>query len=166
MLRTNRGLISMLDYNTGFGVGDGNGPYSKSFNGFNLLLGYQINRSFIIAGGTGISVYNGGSLIPVFIDLRYTFWFSTLAPYIYADEGLLVNTSDFDQTVVFINPGIGARYSLTPQLAVNMATGIFVQSGTRAASGSMSQSVFINLKAGITYKFRRKTNGYRIKQTG
>ena len=165
MLKSNRGLISMMEYNGGMGFGDVSEPYSKMFNGFNILVGYQLNRSFIIAAGTGVSVYNGGSMVPLFWDLRYTFYFSRLAPYMFSDFGMLMKFSNFDESVVFMNPGIGARYSVTRQIAVNLATGIFVQSGTNAPTGTMTQAAFINFKAGITYKFWRKTTGYKTKGT-
>jgi hypothetical protein len=164
MLKSNQGLITMMEYHMGYGMGDENIPYSKGFKGFDVLVGYQINRSFIIAAGTGVSVYNGGLLIPLFMDLRYTFYFSRVAPYLFADEGVLMKISSFDESVIFMNPGIGARYSISRKIAVNLATGILIQSGTTAMSGSMKQAVFINLKAGIVYKFWRKTNGYRIKR--
>ena len=147
MLKSNSGLIAMLEYHGGYGVANGGVPYSKSFNGVNVLVGYQLNKSFIIAAGTGVSAYHEGSLMPVFGDMRYTFFFKRIAPFLYGDAGLLMNFYDLSKTRIFLSPGIGARYSISRKIAINIATGIFVQSG---ASG---EDVFVNLRTGVIYKY-------------
>ena len=147
MSGNSKGLISILEYNGGMGVQNSGLPFSGSFNGITALIGYQVNKSFIIAGGTGISIYNGGSLIPVFGDLRYTFHISRIAPYLFTDGGLLMDFSNFDNTKIFMNPGIGVRYSLSRKFALNLSTGLFLQAGGSA------QQAFLNLKTGVSYKF-------------
>jgi hypothetical protein len=160
MLKSNRGLITMLEYHGGAGVDDEGVPFSKRFSGFNALIGYQINKNFIIAGGTGISIYNGGSFIPAYMDLRYTFYLSQMAAYLYADGGLLLNVSKIDTAQMFMNPGIGVRYSISRRFAITFSAGILVQ------TAEQDLVAFFNLRTGITYKFWRKTSGYRIKSTG
>jgi hypothetical protein len=147
MLKSSRGFIVMAEYHAGAGVGDVTVPYSKQFNGFNILAGYQLNKSFIIAAGSGAASYNGGTLVPVYMDLRYTFYFSRLAPYLFADGGLLMNVSNFNETRMFMNPGIGARYSVTRNIALNFSAGILAQS-----SGT-TMNVFANIRTGVIYKF-------------
>ena len=147
MLKSNRGFITMIEYHAGLGVGNESVPFSKRFNGFNILAGYQLNRNFIIAAGTGFSLYNGGTLVPVYMDLRYSFYFSRLAPYLFADGGLLMDFSNFNETRMLMNPGIGARYSISRNVAVNLASGILAQSSGKTLN------VFVNLRTGITYKF-------------
>jgi hypothetical protein len=157
MLKSNQGLITMVEYHGGAGVGNGSVLFSKKYSGIDALIGYQINRSFIIAAGTGLSIYNGGSLIPAYMDLRYTFYFSRVAGYLFADYGLLMNVSNFDSTRMFMNPGIGARYSISRQFALTLATGILIQ------TSDQNLNAFVNLRAGVTYKFGTKTSGFRIK---
>ena len=149
MLKTNRGLIAMVEYHGGLGVGTADTSYSKSFHGLNALIGYQLNRSFIIAFGTGVSVYNGGALMPIYGDMRYTFLLDKIAPYLYGDAGLILSFYDLNKTRIFLNPGMGARYSLSRRFALNIAAGIFIQSGTSGAG----QDAFVNLRTGVTYKF-------------
>jgi hypothetical protein len=158
MLKSNHGLITMLEYHGGAGAGDASVPFSKKYSGIDALVGYQINGSFIVAAGTGFSVYNGGSLIPAYMDLRYTFYFSKVAAYLFADYGLMMNVSNFDSTRMFMNPGIGARYSISRRFAITLSTGILVQ------TSDQNLNAFINLRAGVTYKFWRKTTGFRIKR--
>ena len=151
--KTNEGLVSTAEYNSGFGFGNTSVPYSRRFSGFTVLIGYKIDRSFIISGGAGLSVYNDGALIPLFVDLRYTFYISRLAPYLYSDGGFLMNFSRFDDLKIFMNPGMGVRYSITQKIAVNLSTGIMVQSGASAQSETSAQNAFLSLKTGVTYKF-------------
>jgi len=159
MLKSNRGLISMFEYYGGVGVGNESIPFSKKYSGFTGLIGYQINKNFIIAAGTGLSSYNGGSLVPVYMDLRYTFYLSQVAAYLYGDAGLLMNVSNIDDINMFMNPGIGARYSITRKFAVSISLGMLVQ------TSAQNMEAFVNLRTGVIYKFWRKTTGYRIKSS-
>jgi len=79
-LNSRPGYITYNELTTGFGRGDVSVPYSKSFFGFNTIHGYQINKKFVIAGGTGISFYNGGTLSPLFMDIRYRLKSRLLTP--------------------------------------------------------------------------------------
>lgn len=146
-LETSGGIISITEFQTGFGAGDVSVPYSKNFSGFTTLVGSQINRSFIIAAGTGLSIYDDGSLVPLFLDIRCKMNFSRLTPYLYADGGLLLNFSNLDETQIFMNPGIGASYSVFRKFAVNLSTGFLMQTGYSVIN------TFINLKMGVICKF-------------
>jgi hemolysin activation/secretion protein len=117
------------------------------FAGFTLLAGYQVTRNFVLSTGAGISSYNHGSLYPVFIDLRYAITLDKLSPYLFADGGLLMNGNNFDNTKVFMNPGIGAQYSVSYDLAIILSSGFWIQRGDRR------MNEFVNFKAGVKYKF-------------
>jgi hypothetical protein len=147
IIKTNQGLISITEFQYGYGTGDINVPYSQSFTGFTALIGYQINRSFIIAAGTGLSKYNGGSLVPLFLDIRYAIKISRLTPYFFGDGGLLLNFTNINEANMFINPGIGIRYSITRKIGINLSTGIMIQ------TASLNMNAFFNLKTGLAYKF-------------
>ena len=70
LLNNNPGLITINELHFGIGLGITNVPYSKSFFGFTTINGYQINKNFVAAAGTGLSFYNGGMLVPLFLDFR------------------------------------------------------------------------------------------------
>ena len=147
LLNTSPGFISINELTTGIGLGNTDVPFSKRFFGFTTVNGYQINKSFAAALGTGLSFYNDGLLVPLFIDFRYRFNIDLFTPYVFADGGFLLNFSDFKGTTLFINPGIGVRYSISRNLAANLGSGLLLQ------SGETGRNSFINLKTGVTYKF-------------
>jgi hypothetical protein len=146
-LNASPGFITINEITYGMGLSGMSFPYSKHFFGMTTVNGYQVNKNFIFAGGTGFYIYESGLLIPLFLDFRYSFYISTLTPYLFADGGLLINPSLLDNTKLFINPGIGARYTLSRKLAVNLGAGIHSQ-----VDGTVRES-FLNMKLGAVYKF-------------
>ena len=141
------GFITTNELHFGFGLGDTGPHYSKSCFGFTTTNGYLINRNFTIGGGTGFLVYNGGTLIPLFLDIRYKLNVDPVTPYFFGDGGFLFSTKDFSSgTKMFINFGAGAQYAFTANFAANLGAGLFIQS-------QVAMDSFINLKAGVTYKF-------------
>jgi opacity protein-like surface antigen len=140
------GYITINELVGGFGLGITNTPYSKGFFGFTTIHGYQVNKEFVVAGGTGLHFYNEGMLMPLFLDLRYRFYISQFTIYAFGDGGLLLDFSGKKDTRLFINPGLGVRYAIKRNLAVNLGTGLFIQFGN-------SRDSYLNLKTGVTYKF-------------
>ncbi len=147
VLSSRPGFISTNELTAGIGLGETDTPYSKSFIGFTTVIGYQINKNFVAAVGTGLSFYNGGMFIPLFLDFRYRLNMGLFAPYNFADGGLLLNLSEISASKRFVNPGIGVQYSFSPKIAINLGGGPLVQ------WGAPNRDSFINIKAGVTYKF-------------
>ena len=147
LLNNNHGFITINELHFGIGLGTTNVPYSKSFFGFTTINGYQINKNFVAAAGTGLSFYNGGMLVPLFLDFRFRFNISQFTPYFFGDGGFLLNPSDLNSTKLFINPGLGIRYSFSKNLAANLGGGFLIQ------TGGVTRDTFINIKMGVTYKF-------------
>jgi hypothetical protein len=142
-LRSSPGYITINEFTTGIGHKDVSVPFSKSFFGFNTIHGYQVNRNFVIAAGTGISIYNDGAMIPLFVNLRFNFSIHTLTPYFSGDGGLLLNMSGNEK--LFINPGAGIRYALNRNICITMGSGFFVQVAETLNS-------FVNFRIGLTFK--------------
>jgi hypothetical protein len=142
-LTPSKGYITINDITGGIGLGLVNTPLSKSFFGFTTIHGYQINKSFVVAAGTGFSAYNGGNLIPFFVDLRYHFLINTFTPFVSGDGGALFNTAG--GTKLFINPAAGVRYTLNRNIGLNFGTGLFIQTGDGVRDS------YINFKLGVTY---------------
>jgi hypothetical protein len=146
LLSVEKGYIMINEFTTGVGLGDVSTPYSKYFFGLSSMHGYQFSKEFIAGGGTGINFYNGGALIPLFLDFRYRIYVSRVTPYLVANGGVLFDFSSKKDTRVFINPSAGVSYTLKPKLALCFGTGIFVQWGNLRDS-------YINLRTGVIYKF-------------
>ena len=146
ILNQEPGYITINEFTGGFGLGVTNVPYSKGFLGFTTLHGYQINKEFVVAAGTGINFYNEGILVPLFLDFRYRIHVARFTPYAFGDGGFLFDFSGKKNMRVFINPGIGVSYIINPKFAVNIGTGLFIQGGNL-------RDTYINLKTGVYYKF-------------
>jgi hypothetical protein len=146
-LNTAPGFVSINEASFGLGLSGKTYPFSKHFLGITSVNGYQINKNFFFGGGAGIYFYESGPLVPVFLDLRYSFYISSVTPYLFGDGGLLLNFSDLNSTKLFINPGIGARYAVNRSIAVNIGAGVLAQ-----VDGTVRES-FLNLKLGMVYKF-------------
>jgi hypothetical protein len=146
MLSSEKGYIMINEINMGFGLGVNNVPYSQYFIGLNTIHAYQINQNYVVGGGTGVSFYNGGTLVPLFLDFRYRIYVSRVTPYAVADAGFMLDFSGKKDTRGFINPSVGVSYTLKPQLAISAGTGMFIQWGH-------VRDTFINLKGGVVYKF-------------
>jgi len=137
------GYITNNEFTSGFGLGNVSLPFTKTFFGFNTIHGYQINRFFVISGGTGALFYNGGTLIPVFMDLRYRIHFNLFTPFLSGDGGFLLNPDGASK--MFLNTAAGLRYSLNEKLGATLATGLWIQMGE-------TRDTFINIKMGLVYK--------------
>ncbi len=147
ILNSAPGFITINEASGGFGLSGKTAAYSKGFFGFTSVNGYQVNKNFIFGAGAGLYFYESGLLVPLFLDFRFAFYISRLTPFFFGDAGLLMNVSDFNSTKVFINPGVGARYTLSRNVALNLGAGILSQ-----ADGTVRES-FLNLKFGVVYKF-------------
>jgi len=143
-LRDSPGYITINEFNTGVGLGVTSVPYSKFFFGINTIHGYQINESFVVGGGTGVSFYNDGTLVPLFIDVRYRFLVNKFTPFLIGDAGLLFGGGE---TRLFVNGGGGIRYALNDKFSIHFGSGLWIQNGNTRDS-------FINFKFGLTYKPR------------
>ena len=121
------GFISITEIAGGFGLGDVSVDYSRSLVSFNTIAGYRINNHFLTGIGTGVHAYNGGTLIPLYIDMRYTFKDAKLTPFIVADGGVLFNFKDFASSGLFINPAFGLKKRLTERVSFNLSAGVLVQ---------------------------------------
>jgi len=140
------GFTTINELIVGFGLGDTSVPYSKIFFGLTTTNGYQINRNFVVAGGTGVFFYNDGTLVPLFADFRYRMNIDPVTPCFFIDAGGLLDFTDLNSSKIFVSGGAGAQYALSKQLAINGGAGLMIQSlGHRDA--------FITLRAGVTYKF-------------
>jgi len=154
-INPNSGYVSITDLTYGYGLGSTFSPYGKQYIGFTTMHGYQLNiyglhikRSLIAGAGTGVLFYDGVPLIPLYLDFRYMWSFKKISPFIYEDNGLLMNYKEFiNGTKMFINPGAGIKLKISGSLAANLGAGLFVQMGP-----AVSRDSFVNLKVGVVYK--------------
>lgn len=138
--------ITINEFTAGIGLSKINVPYSHYLAGFSVLRGVQINGFSTMALGAGISFYNKGYLLPLFVDFRYNYYsHKRYSAYFFDDSGLLISISpDFKYSKLFINPGVGIEYYLNRYFSANIGLGLPIQQGPTRDS-------FINLKLGIIH---------------
>jgi hypothetical protein len=146
-LNSDAGYITINEFNYGFGLGEIDAPYSTRYFGITSVHGYQVNSIFMIGGGTGALIYNDGLMIPLFVNMRVRFPINEFTPYLSGDGGLLINPSDFNSAIMFINPSAGVRYSIDRRLALTLSGGLWIQ-----MHSSTGRSSFINSRVGMVYK--------------
>ena len=145
------GLMNITELNVGFGLGETDADFAKRFFGLTSVLGYGITRNLHGGIGAGLSFYNGGTLVPLFLDLRYFINFEKISVYAFGDGGLLFNISNSDDEIRYLlNPGLGLKYPIGDNLSANLGAGLFMQ-----ATKDKTHDSFVNLKLGITYSFRK-----------
>ncbi len=147
VLKSNQGFVSINEFTAGIGLNTNSTPYSKHFFGFTSVTAYQLNSNFMAGAGVGLSFYDAGLLVPLFLDFRYSFLPRPFTPYIYADGGLNLQVSSLNDTKLFINPGVGARYSFGRKIAANVSVGIISQ------VDGINRASFLTVKAGGIYAF-------------
>jgi len=154
-INPNSGYVSITDFTYGYGLGSTLGPYGKQYIGLTTMHGYQLNiyglhikRSLIAGIGAGVLFYGAQPLIPLYLDFRYVWDLKKISPYIYEDNGVLLNFDDLiGSTKMFINPGAGIKLNISGSFAASIGAGLFVQMGP-----DVSRDSFVNLKVGVVYK--------------
>ena len=140
------GWFNNTELDGGYGLYQTNKPFAHYFYGITTINGYVINKHFLTGIGTGLNHYNGGWLVPLFLDFRYTFPQGRYTPYIYADGGFQIDIEHLKvPNSVFMNPGVGVYKIITNRMALNMGAGLMVQQYD-------FRSAFVNLKVGIYFK--------------
>jgi len=165
VLDSRPGYVTINEISSGMGLSVISVPYSKMVFDAVTIHGYQINKNFITALGTGFSVYNGGGLLPLFADIRYRLNIhfriknifqgsclqikparTTITPYLYTYGGALFPVYGIDtETKLFISSGVGFNYAVSKKVTANLGAGLFSQFGTLRDS-------FIKIKFGIGFK--------------
>lgn len=145
-LSSGPGYFTLNEFSAGIGLSDTKPDYSGSFIGFTTIEGYQFNKNISGGLGTGILLYNGGMMMPLFMDFRYKFNLNPVTPYIFEEAGALLKFSDFQNSKIFVTLGAGGQYAFSRKMAANLGLGIMIQSQT-------SRDSFITMKGGIIYMF-------------
>src|SRR5512133_2557036 len=82
VLGSNPGYLIIIELTGGIGLGGKTAPFSSYYFGFTSVTGYQVNKNFFFGAGTGLSFYESGLLVPLFIDFRLSFNVGSITPYL------------------------------------------------------------------------------------
>jgi hypothetical protein len=143
------GLMNITEFNIGIGLYAINQDYAKRVFSLTSILGIGLTRNITGGIGVGVSLYNGGTLFPLFADFRYYFNLGKSRFFLFSDGGVLLNSADTEGgTKILVSPGAGLVFPVSKNLSVNLGTGLLVQ--FREDHGHDS---FANIKLGMTYLF-------------
>ncbi len=113
-------------------MADTGSELSKYYYGITTVAAYQFTRNIKAGAGAGVQFHNGGTLFPLFLDIRANLNSQEVVPFISGAGGIMLDFSDImDETRVFINPMIGVRYVAANRTAVALSTGLMVSTGGR-----------------------------------
>lgn len=142
------GYINITEVGGALGLSTTSVPFSKSYFAITNVNGYQFSRNVRGGIGVGLQFHNGGMLIPVFIDGRFSFSAQEIVPFLGIAGGIAMSAEDFNgQSRIFFNPTVGVKYVALPKISFNFSTGLMVQAG-----GIEKRSSFINFKLGVEFK--------------
>ncbi len=140
VIRTS-GFVNISQLGGGFGLGITSTDYNRNLVSFGNIFGYRINKHFLTGAGIGVHFYNGGTLIPLWLDARYNLKSIGNGPFISADGGLMINPTDPGTTGPFISPAIGYSKPLGKRNSLNISLGGL---SMMTPMGDRSSFVFIN----------------------
>jgi hypothetical protein len=139
------GFVNVTELNGALGLEDEESVNSKYYFGLTNIFGYQIDRNFFGGIGVGYLHYDGGNLFPVFLEYKYSMYLRRFSPYFYADGGSLMHPADFfNESKIFINPGVGISRALSSKLEINLSAGYMIQART-----TLTRVTFVNFKLGV-----------------
>ncbi len=91
--------------------------------------------------------YDSSSLVPFFLEIRYTTCFKSINPCLFYDSGFLVDFKNVaDGSQMFINPGVGLSWSFSPRIEGTFGAGWMMQMQPN------HRTSFINLKLGLIFR--------------
>ena len=148
-VKKDKKYINITELGAGFGLGDVSVDFSKSLFSVTNISGYVIDKNFMTGIGTGVNIYNGGVMVPLYRDLRYTFKETKFTPFLVADGGVLLYLKDLKSTGLFINPAVGLNKNINDKMTLHLSTGLFIQDAPAGTRNS-----FVNFRLGLSYKPR------------
>ena len=152
------GFVNITELNGAIGIVDHEGPddsaedpeslNSKYYYGVTNITGYQIDRNFFGGIGLGYLHYEGGNFFPLFLEYKFSIYLKHFTAYFYSDGGTLINPDDFyDDSKIFINPGLGLSRTISQKIEINLSAGYMVQART-----TISRVTFLNLRLGVALR--------------
>lgn len=139
-----RKFFNATDLIGGYGLNYRDVPYSQYFYGLTTVNGLMIDNHFMAGIGIGLINFDAGLVAPVFMEFRYSFGNSGFNPYIYTDGGFELKFDDFNNSNLFIHPGVGLTKKLNEKIALDLGLGYYQH---REAI----RSSFISFKLGLVF---------------
>ena len=143
------GFVDIVEVAGGIGLARTDVDYSARVISIDNIFGYQINKNFLTGIGVGVHFYDGGTIIPLYLDMRYTLSKPNLSPFISADGGILV-ALDGPKLRHFIHPSIGLNKKLSPKIHMQISTGLLTINNPAGGRSS-----FFTVRGGVSFAGKR-----------
>ncbi len=142
------GFVNITELSgSSYGLRHAGSPNEDYYYGVTDILGYQIDKRFMVGAGFGFMTYDSSSLIPLFLEVRYTTCFKSINPWLFYDSGFLMDFKNIaDGSQMFINPGVGLSLSFSPKIEVTLGAGLMMQ------MQPSHRTSFINFKLGVIFR--------------
>lgn len=147
--RTYGWFVNSLELGGAYGLSVTAIDYTNWFAGITNVFGYAFSTRMTGGLGTGFQVYNGGAMVPLYLDFRYAFSSRRWTPFLVADGGLVFPLESLKMTGPFISPSVGLQRTISGRSALHLSAGVFTQ-----MTPTTSRSTFILLRAGYTFNNR------------
>ncbi len=145
------GFVSITELTGAIGLGLLNDGLSRYYYGITTVAAYQFARNIKAGGGIGFHVHEEATLVPVYLDIRYSFNAQEIVPFIAGAGGIMLDfTNIADNTRIFINPSIGLKYVAATRKSVSFSTGLMVTTG-----GPNARKSFVNFRLGLELKSKK-----------
>ena len=149
------GLMNITELNAVIGIYKINVDYSKRVVNLTSILGIGLTRNLTGGIGVGVSLYNGGTLVPLFADFRYFFNLGKTRFFVLGEGGIFLNSNKTEDVPKYlVSPGVGLALPVSKSISVNLGAALF----TQFRQEDFGHDSFINIKLGMTYLFKSKKN--------
>jgi hypothetical protein len=145
----NHGIVNITETGIGIGLGDTEPDFSKFVVPITTVFDYEISENFILGLGTGVNFYNGGTMIPLYIDARYYFNNLKTTPFVALDLGEMFSLENISHSGLFMSPMVGVKRLIKDKTTLNLSLGGLVQKAPDGVRNS-----FIMFKAGVTFRVK------------
>jgi hypothetical protein len=148
------GFVNITGVEGAFGLKDSTATNSKYYFSLTDVFGYQSDRNFFAGIGVGLYFCENKLFVPFYLENKYSFYLKGFTPFFYADGGLLQSLDNFfNESKIFINPGIGISRYVSPKIEGSLSVGYMLQART-----TLNRISFLNFRLSIIYR----DNPYRM----
>jgi hypothetical protein len=146
------GLMNITELNAGIGIEQLNRDYAKRTANLTTILGMGLTRNLTGGIGIGVSLYNGGTLVPLFADFRYFFNLGKTRCFVLGEGGIFLNSKNTEGIPKYlVSPGAGVVLPVSKSTFINVGAALF----TQFRDDDFGHDSFINIKLGMTFLFKK-----------
>ena len=143
------GLMNITELNFGIGLYRLERDFSKRIFNLTSICSIGLARNFSGGIGVGVSLYDGGTLVPLFADFRYFTKIRKARIFIFGDGGILLNSANTTNGFKFlVSPGAGVIFPVGNNLSLSLGAGIVTQ-----LMKGFDHDSFAIIKPGMIYLF-------------